>query len=122
MKGFKVLQAQEVELLRMNGQQVGVQLERKFMSCSQCQELGQLAVLASDWLFTTYVANRGGLLGGGQKGSFPPRILPPLPPWNFAPSLNFGVAFPSEFCPSPLKLMSEGGQNFSRYAQTMHLH
>ena len=27
-------------------------LKRKFMSCSHCQELGQLAVLASDWLIT----------------------------------------------------------------------
>ena len=27
-------------------------LERKFMSCSYCQELGQPAVPASDWLFT----------------------------------------------------------------------
>ena len=27
-------------------------LKRKFMSCSHGQELGQLAVLASDWLFT----------------------------------------------------------------------
>ena len=27
-------------------------LDRKFMSHSHCQELGQLAVLASDWLFT----------------------------------------------------------------------
>ena len=27
-------------------------LKRKFMRCSQCQELGQLADLASDWLFT----------------------------------------------------------------------
>ena len=27
-------------------------LERKFMSCGHCQEMGQLANLASDWLFT----------------------------------------------------------------------
>ena len=27
-------------------------LKRKFMSCSHCQELGQLPDLASDWLFT----------------------------------------------------------------------
>ena len=27
-------------------------LEWKLMSCSHCQELGQLADLASDWLFT----------------------------------------------------------------------
>ena len=31
---------------------VGHDLRRKFMSCGHCQELGQLAVLASDWLFT----------------------------------------------------------------------
>ena len=28
------------------------QLKRKFVSCSHCQELGQLADRASDWLFT----------------------------------------------------------------------
>ena len=27
-------------------------LKRKFLSCSHCQELGQLADLASGWLFT----------------------------------------------------------------------
>ena len=29
-----------------------VRLKRKLVSCGQCQELGQLADLASDWLFT----------------------------------------------------------------------
>jgi len=33
-------------------QGVGFPLEWEFMSCSQCQELGHLAGLASDWLFT----------------------------------------------------------------------
>ena len=37
-----------------NGQPFSHDLELgwKLMSCSQCQELGQLADLASDWLFT----------------------------------------------------------------------
>ena len=30
-------------------------LKRKFMSCGHCQELGQLADLASDWLLFTLV-------------------------------------------------------------------
>ena len=33
-------------------QLVGLVLKRKFMSCSHGQELGQLADLVSDWLFT----------------------------------------------------------------------
>ena len=38
-------------LLRMLTKLVPV-LERKFMSCSHGQELGQLVDLSSDWLFT----------------------------------------------------------------------
>ena len=30
---------------------ITVTLERKLLSCSHCQEFGQLADLASDWLF-----------------------------------------------------------------------
>ena len=35
-----------------NGRHRVGELKRKLMSCSHCQELGQLSDLASDWLFT----------------------------------------------------------------------
>ena len=48
--GYQLLLEQGVDLV---GHEVSVELlKRKFMSCSHCQDLGQPAALATDWLFT----------------------------------------------------------------------
>ena len=52
--GCVVLAEQDlvVDTHHMLGQLGLVALKWKFLSCSHCQELGQLADLASDWLLT----------------------------------------------------------------------